>query len=299
MRVWVIASAVLVILAGCAEQAPEETNETDDDAPDGTASGGDGENVQSGDATGPQPAGVIATIEADLVNGTAPLQVNFTFGGTENATWSFDADGDGVPDAEAQGLPATANFTYDAGNWTANLTATLGNVTEVVSLNITALKAAADGADAPAAGPETWFLKQSACEGRSSSLSGPSTIGGCTYVDSSVYGAGSEAGALNVNWNFPADDPTGGHPAGAPARLEHNIECLAACQGSITLTLKADGETVLSGTWTAPTPATGSQDVAVSGGLTQAIPAGAQLDLQVNIKTNGHFNQAPSVYTIG
>lgn len=110
----IAALLAVVALAGCAS---EELADPTDDAGDGSDEGDHG---AAGNGT-VDVTPLNATLVADVVNGTAPMQVNFTLDATHpNATWELDF-GDGNTTA-GDGLPADASHTYRAGDFTASLT---------------------------------------------------------------------------------------------------------------------------------------------------------------------------------
>ncbi len=131
------ALVVLVALAGCAEEGPAAVDQSDDEPV-----------VEAG----PDMVTLLnltPIFEVSLVNGTAPLLVNFTIDALNatdamNATWSIDLGDNST--VNGTGIPAMANHTYDAGEFVATLTIMDGNQTTTSSLNITALVGYVSGA---------------------------------------------------------------------------------------------------------------------------------------------------------
>ncbi|HLE47365.1 MAG TPA: PKD domain-containing protein, partial [Candidatus Thermoplasmatota archaeon] len=89
----------------------------------------------------------VANLTASTVNGTSPLNVTFTINATDpdqdNLTWTLDADGDAVADANGTGVPSppTVNFTYGApGDFNVTLNVTDGKLsaTSALVINVTA-----------------------------------------------------------------------------------------------------------------------------------------------------------------
>lgn len=91
------------------------------------------------------------TLAADVVNGTAPLLVNFTLNGTGSpSSWRLSF-GDGSI-ANGTMLPAATNHTYVVGgNFSANLTVVYaaGNATATVLVNVTVPQASGNSVAAP------------------------------------------------------------------------------------------------------------------------------------------------------
>lgn len=131
---------VLVALAGCADTGVEIDEETS-----GVDPARDGDNMGDEPAeapVGPNTTVLMPVLAADIVNGTAPMLVNFTIDALNatdalNVTWSLDF-GDGNS-TDGTGVPAAANHTYGAGDFVATLTLVEGAQTTTSSANITAL----------------------------------------------------------------------------------------------------------------------------------------------------------------
>lgn len=143
-----VAFVLLLLLAaatsGCLEAKKEEGG---DGEPSGTASG-----TASGSAsksatrsgtgsTGAAGGGLIGnvTLHADVVNGSAPLAVDFTINATSGATTWRMSFGDGA-EANGTGQPTGLNHTYSVGgNFTAQVTAAYpgGNVSANLTITVT------------------------------------------------------------------------------------------------------------------------------------------------------------------
>lgn len=117
MRVVLVALLLLAAaMAGCATKKDDDPTGTATGTPSGSRSG---TGTGSGNGTG---AAHNATLTADVVNGTAPLQVNFTMAASPGATSWRLSFGDGAI-ANGTGAPSAANHTYAiGGNFSANLT---------------------------------------------------------------------------------------------------------------------------------------------------------------------------------
>lgn len=129
--------AVLVLLAGCADSGGKGgDDDSDSTSTSRTGTSGTRTATSSGStsATGTDGPNTppTANVTADVDNGTAPLVVNFTLNGTDAdgdaLNWTFDADGDGTPEANGTTLPATVQHTYnETGEFRAALNVTDGN----------------------------------------------------------------------------------------------------------------------------------------------------------------------------
>lgn len=128
--------AVLVLLAGCADSGGKGgDDDSDSTSTSRTGTSGTRTATSSGStsATGTDGPNTppTANVTADVDNGTAPLVVNFTLNGTDAdgdaLNWTFDADGDGTPEANGTTLPATVQHTYnETGEFRAVLNVTDG-----------------------------------------------------------------------------------------------------------------------------------------------------------------------------
>lgn len=132
--------AVLVLLAGCADSGGKGGDDDSDST--STSRTGTGTSTRTGTATSSGSTSATGTsgpnspptanVTADADNGTAPFMVNFTLNGTDAngdaLAWTFDADGDGTPEANGTTLPATFQHTFnETGEFRAALNVTDGN----------------------------------------------------------------------------------------------------------------------------------------------------------------------------
>jgi hypothetical protein len=142
MRTLAFLALLLLALPGCVgDDGDGEGEET-------TSSTTTTTTAATNTTTAPPPVNTPpeANLTVDIDNGTAPLAVNFTLNATDLdgdvLNWTFDADGDGVFEANGTSadLPANVTFTYNApGQWRAvlnvtdGLNATMANLTISVS----------------------------------------------------------------------------------------------------------------------------------------------------------------------
>ena len=139
MRVVLVASIVLLAaLAGC-------TAEKKGDEPSSSATTSTGASASPTAAPTPK----VASLLANVTNGTAPLLVNFTLNATAGAlNWTLSF-GDGNVTNGTSAPPALANHTYAiAGNFSANLTVNYAggakaNATLAINVTLTAASKAA------------------------------------------------------------------------------------------------------------------------------------------------------------
>lgn len=137
MRVALVASIVLLAaLAGC-------TAEKKDDDPSASTTS---TSVSATATAAPTPK--VATLLANVTNGTAPLAVNFTLNATAGAVaWTLSFGDGNVTNGTS--LPPAANHTYViAGNFSANLTVSYpggakANATLAINVTLTAASKAA------------------------------------------------------------------------------------------------------------------------------------------------------------
>lgn len=138
MRVIALLSVFALALSGCAGEPvisePTESSELPQESGN--------ETVQS---TVPEAVNraPIAIFEADVLNGTAPLLVNFTIDASDmdgdNMTWAIAQNGTEVLNGTE--FPAAFNLTLLAGNHTVALTVSDGTNDTVEILNFTVLEA--------------------------------------------------------------------------------------------------------------------------------------------------------------
>lgn len=151
MRTWLIlALLTAVALSGCAGEDPDES--VDDAGPsDGGDTTGDAGDDQTGGTTGnatgetsdnatseTENAVPVLTVTADVVNGTAPLLVNFTLSvqdDSESITWAFFIDGNET--LAGEGATAAFNHTFEAGTYNVTVTASDGEHTVQETLEVT------------------------------------------------------------------------------------------------------------------------------------------------------------------
>lgn len=162
LRVCLVIGLIATIgLAGCFEEGdlvPVQGADTGGDGGNSTVEPGnetggvegDGNGTANDDVTNTPP---VANLTADVLNGTAPLSVNFTINGTDtdgdNLTWTLLVNGTVL--ANGTQLPATVSYNFtEAGNWTVLVQVSDGIETVETSL-VVAVAAAASGA-APFAG---------------------------------------------------------------------------------------------------------------------------------------------------
>ncbi len=94
----------------------------------------------------------VGDLSADVTEGEAPLDVVFSFNGTDvdNATltWTLDVQGDGTPETEGteNNLPGNFTFTYtEAGQYTPEFVVSDGNANHTVMLLVTVNEPPAEG----------------------------------------------------------------------------------------------------------------------------------------------------------
>lgn len=154
MRNWLmVVLLIAVALSGCADESGTEgTDDAGDDG--GSASGGGdqtaggstgdgGESTGNGTGNGTNEAPVV-TFTADVLNGTAPLRVNFTLAvedDAENLTWTFLIDGNET--LAGEGAAAAFNHTFGVGAHNTSLVVSDGQHEVNETLLITAVAPAA------------------------------------------------------------------------------------------------------------------------------------------------------------
>lgn len=146
MRAFLLAALLLAAGAGgCLDSKGGDDDgdgtSTSTTTTSGTLSGtGSRSNTSTGSSNGTTGTGIgNATLLADVVNGTAPLAVNFTINATTGAlAWRLTL-GDGNA-TNGTAFPAAYAYTYDvAGNFSANLTVVFatGNASAEVPIQVT------------------------------------------------------------------------------------------------------------------------------------------------------------------
>lgn len=139
----VVLLLVVAASAGCVskESDPDGTATTSSSASTTTSTATSSTSGTQGPGSGSGPGaptlGTIA-LTADVLNGTAPVDVNFTINATGSPTSWRLSFGDGAI-ANGTAIPALANHTYAiGGNFSANLTVhyAAGNVTTFLNLTI-------------------------------------------------------------------------------------------------------------------------------------------------------------------
>lgn len=147
MRKWLVAALLvsLVGLSGCADDSDGDSDDATLDEASGSDQGAGAEDLDTGDGETPDAGALTAALATSVLEGTAPLQVNFTLSVEEqdeaNTTWTFDADGDNETDADGTSLPAdhTHNYT-EAGTYNATLTVGEGDAANATTVSITILE---------------------------------------------------------------------------------------------------------------------------------------------------------------
>ncbi len=225
-----------VILSGCLSSGDEKEAEP---ATVGTtpppASGPAAPEDPDGPAPTPNTA-PTATVTADNLTGVAPLGVTFDLDGMDAdgdaVTWTFDADGDGTPDAEGTDLPATAAHTYSAvGNFSALLVVSDG--TDATEANLTIVVTAPSTATLPepiaftgtvigawvgageAGGPEyagtgpshTFNFTDAIPAVHNFTVTLVTASEGAIDLDFEIYAPDGSQAVRQANFNDPVDDP--------------------------------------------------------------------------------------------
>jgi PKD repeat protein len=145
-----IALVAMVALSGCMGSQEDPAAASDDENPQPSAS-------DAGPDPGSSPdPGVIenvppnATLDASVLNGSAPLEVVFTLDGSDadgdELTWKIDKDGDGYTDEQGGLLPYEVNTTFEeAGLYVVTLMVSDGtdSVNASVEINVTGVPAGA------------------------------------------------------------------------------------------------------------------------------------------------------------
>ena len=136
-------SLLTIVLSGCtsdpepasvdATVAPVETETT------GPAAGPSADPAAPTTSAGPAPVKNVlpkATLKADNLTGEAPMDVTFTIEASDEdgdaLSWTLDVDGDQIPDAEGDTVPASYTHTYTDG-FTGNASLVVSDGTEEVA----------------------------------------------------------------------------------------------------------------------------------------------------------------------
>ncbi len=225
-----------LVLAGCVGTESDPTTDdqavTDDhDAHDG------GDEVESDDAADeptdeePAPEGneteantaPEAIMAADVLEGAAPLLVNFSLDGS-------DADGDAltwelhsgnVTIAAGDALPASANHTFEEGNHTVFFTVSDGELDHTVNTTIVVLAGAEEAAPEPI--DMGWYMHDpvtNLCHVKDYDTYGPfyvSSLGGGTWVLAESNGVDG----LQISNNHPA--PQAGFDPSTPDCVDGDV----------------------------------------------------------------------------
>lgn len=209
--------AVALLLAGCTSSPDDNGDDGSDTTTSGSKTGsatrtGTGTSSVTGSSTGGPGANEAPTanVTADLDNGTAPMHVNFTLTGSDPdgdaLNWTFDADGDGTPEANGTTLPAAFQHLFNAsGEFRATLNVTDGNL----SIAAVQLIVVAEGGEASGLidrGEYFWEPATGMCHAKEYEELGPgvyeSGYGGGTWIileDNDVDG-------LQLEDNHPLSD---------------------------------------------------------------------------------------------
>ena len=144
-------------LAGCSGDDSSTTTPEEVDAPAATTTttttqaptdgGSGGATTEPEDDEEPENRAPAGTLTASISQGDVPVDVAFTFEGTDpdgdELSWTFDADGDGTAEADGTELPASYDHSYaDVGTYTANLTISDGDLSVSYEAIINATEAA-------------------------------------------------------------------------------------------------------------------------------------------------------------
>lgn len=147
MKIVVLLVLLASALAGClgSDDDPEVDDENGSQGggagDNGGGDGPDGDGEENGEDEQQELGAPEGLLEADLLEGEAPLNVSFALDATHddpaNLTWTLDT-GDESDPVEGQELPLTHNHTYqEEGNYTVVFNVTHGEAFDTVALNIT------------------------------------------------------------------------------------------------------------------------------------------------------------------
>lgn len=232
---------VSIALAGCSGGGePASTASTDDGKDDGPLDDG-GNGTKQPPALNRRP---LPTFDADALNGSAPLLVNFSLDGADPdddaLNWTLDVDGDGTPDFNGSALPATVNHTYtEPGTFNATYTLSDGLLEAQASLTFNVTAAAERYAETQApitiTGAATGVLGQ----GAPGSTDHPFDIQEGQRIVRAAIDYGAACGG-DIDWSLL--DPNG-------------AEADAAASGSLTGEDPLESPDPAAGTWTIRTEA--------------------------------------------
>lgn len=303
----IAAIMAIAMLAGCADDQDGDAETDDPTADDGQDPGDhDGDPGDDGSDPSGEPTDDNATenraptiaFDAEGGTGSDALNVAFAINGTDPdgdaLTWWLDADGDGEKDAEGDSLPANASHEYSAeGNHSATAWVSDGVHTVNASLTVRVSAGAAEVVT------EIWNLAWPSdadgdCMDRFMSQTAASDFA-CTFTAQTVAVA---AGPLT--WDFLADAPSNGFPAGTSLQADLRPFFLGPYAGSMDFHLEADGVTVASGSKDIG-PAAGAEtiDIDADATLDQPVPPGAVLTFVFTMDTAGYMEMSSGQVTIG
>lgn len=219
MRAMALLGLLLLVLPGCF--GGSETNEpTPTESATATTSA-------SSTTTSTPPVPVpnqppVANLTADIDNGTAPLAVNFTLDASDtdgdDLTWTFDADGDGIPDANGThaDLPLVLAHTFNAtGQFRAALNVSDGNAS-IVAIHLVVVQEGGAAAEFEDRGAYLFEFATGHCHAKDYTENPPgvytSAIGGGTWVfleDNDIEGLQYEdnhpASGLGLGFELPVE----------------------------------------------------------------------------------------------
>ncbi len=320
MRGIVALLLVMSLLAGCtSDDAGPQANAEDEyvqselppanDATPAEQESTPNEGAPASNETGESSATVdqppTLAINASMVTGTAPIDITFDLTGTDvegsELAWLFDADGDGLSEAEGESLPANFTMTYEAaGTFNATLWATDGtnNVTEVIAITIAAPNSV-----------EHWYISgidDGSCVTGTLVANLANAAGGlsCTFMGQNPV-FGPTIGALI--YEMPSEAPSVGHPAGTEVNGEIYMSWLGGAIGTVDVTLQVDGAPVGAGSASFTHMNDGMTAVPFSFATTAEIPNGATVTIIYDIEAphapaafaHGTGGSAPSGFALG
>lgn len=140
---------LVALLAGCS--SPDETSEDPEPATEPENEAPPEEQPTQGQGSGGQGAPAnqapTGTLQASVQQGNVPVDVNFTFDGSDPdgdpLSWTLDVDGDGMAESEGTVLPASFAHSYtETGTYTVNFTLSDGALETSYEIVINATEAA-------------------------------------------------------------------------------------------------------------------------------------------------------------